>query len=465
MESMAKALPLILAAALTAIGVKASAEGASEYSQVPNDSGKSTIIAPQNEIRQPQKIATRVFPSERPDYKGLEISYDFYDDFTFCESTNPTTRFSIRSFYDVDNDKNWGLKEQKMVEAEIPMYMGNSFDDVLRSVYGDLLTDYQRKIKDLETSKAQGKLETAVTGNETSKTEKTIEDLYPEGKLDKPEPIFQKYPVGLDEKNLAKLAKEYAKPQIKELTEKEKRRHGLRDTKGWEYGLTLAEKLMLSEFNTKEGKRIPAPETAIQTTEDYAKQNKEAKPVEQYKPSKLELQLEIVTGPGHSGIDNGNLLDSIPGFIGGKVGLVGKVNDWLKLGGAINGAYGLPETVSSFQTEPSATGRYFVGSIENGKMAGLGADVEFYLGKNDTGTYFLFGIGPNVWVYEQLDSIKLMNSRNEEMSSNSEKNIIYKPSIEAYLGLQAKWLKLTGGWDSRKGIFGGIGGVIPLSKE
>jgi hypothetical protein len=98
-------------------------------------------------------------------------------------------------------------------------------------------------------------------------------------------------------------------------------------------------------------------------------------------------------------------------------------------------------------------------------MAGLGADVEFYLGKNKTGTYFLFGIGPNVWVYEQLDSIKLMNANNEEMTSNSEKNIIYKPSIEAYIGLQAKWLRLTGGWDSRKGIFGGIGGVIPLSKE
>jgi len=419
---------LVLGALALAGG--AYSEGAKEIISQPQDSGKLTTIT---------------FPSERKGYEGTPFEYNIQDNLSASETKNSQTTFQPRWFYDIDNDGKWGKAEEDMIKMGYPMYMGNNFDEVMKEIYAN-----QIKANQLESEFEEQPLlydeYNALKAQHDSAVGKLAESTIAE--LAKQETYSS---LAMSKEEADRIERESQKEMLK------RRRHGLRDTPGFQYGLSLAEKLMLSEFNTKEGKRIPCPET------NYAS-NKTEPVKKQYKPSKLELHFEVIGGPGKTGIDSETPTANITGFVGGRVGLVGKVSNWLKIGGAIKGAYGSPEAVSSFQTEPSATGRYFTGSITNGKMAGLGADVEFYLGKKDTGTYFLLGIGPNIWTYEQLDSLKLMNANGEEMASNSDNKVVYKPSIEAYLGLQAQWLRLTAGWDSRKGIFGGIGGVIPLSK-
>lgn len=422
-----------------ALAGNAYAEGAQELNSQSQDS---------------EKITTITLPSERKEFEGVSFSYDILKDYSVVRTDENQTKFLPRWYYDIDNDGKFGKAEEDMISSGNPVYMGDLFDDTVNKIYKN-----QVKIKQLETQLEQPLLydeyndlksqyDSAIeelTGlrqkfselEQLIKINQPINSTQKTESLPETEPVFPEYCVGLNTQKIAELAKS-KKYQAPAMSEKEADR--------------VERECHIRAIKERGAKR------------DY--NSNQAKPVfKQYKPSKLELNLEVVGSPGKSGIDSEVERANISGFVGGRIGIVGKVNNWLKLGGAINGSYGAPETVSAFQTEPSTTGRYFIGSIENGKMAGLGADVEFYLGKNETGNYFLFGIGPNVWVYEQLDSIKLMNSRNEEMTSDSNNKVVYKPSIEAYIGLQAKWLRLTGGWDSRKGIFGGIGGVIPLSKE
>ena len=185
------------------------------------------------------------------------------------------------------------------------------------------------------------------------------------------------------------------------------------------------------------------------------------------KKSNLELYFDILSAPGILGITNDyngspELLNSKggPGFVSAKVGLIGRINDWFELGGNLNGAIGFPEDVASIQTQPSPTGRYFVGNKTNENFFRVGADMDFFFGDN-----FFFGLGPNVWIYGQKSLEQIFDSNNNIVASDSNEAMKSAFSGDFYLGIRRNEVGVIVGWDTRKGIYAGARIMIPLDKK
>ncbi len=156
-----------------------------------------------------------------------------------------------------------------------------------------------------------------------------------------------------------------------------------------------------------------------------------------------------------------------PSMIGGRVGLTGKLFDLgsgveARGGIGVSGAYGFSEAVNSVQSQPSPTGRYFVGSVTNENLVKLGLDFNLSIG--DKNGNLFFGGGPNIWVYGQKTLEQLFDSNNNLVASNSNEKVEATPSVEAYLGYQIKMLRLLVGWDSMKQFYGEAGISFPLGK-
>lgn len=154
-----------------------------------------------------------------------------------------------------------------------------------------------------------------------------------------------------------------------------------------------------------------------------------------------------------------------PELIGGKVGLTGKVFDFgtsgveARMGIALSGAYGYPQVVDSTQTSPSSTGRYFEGNITNEDLLKAGLEVDFAVG--DKNGNFYFGIGPNIWVYDQKTLEQLLDSSNNVIKSNTNEKLQSSFGMDANLGFQLYWFRFSIGWDSMKQFYGESGITIP----
>ena len=205
--------------------------------------------------------------------------------------------------------------------------------------------------------------------------------------------------------------------------------------------------LMTPETGYNEKQPLPAPE-APKSSSPNTLVNITNAPKAQDKKSALELSLDFTYAPG---------------IFGGRIGLMGKLNNWFGIETGISGAYGFPEIVDSVKTPPSSTGRYFAGSIINENIVKLGADVGLCFGDKNGNIYL--GIGPSIWVFGQKTSESLYDANNNVIKSNvnSELNLI--PSLDAYFGYQAGWFRFSVGWNSRKGFYGQTGISIPLNKE
>lgn len=193
----------------------------------------------------------------------------------------------------------------------------------------------------------------------------------------------------------------------------------------------------------------------------------------QKKESNLELYFSAFGGPGILGITTDNdgntiLTNALPaygGFVGGRVGITGKLNDGFWLGGSLKGAYGFPETVGSINTQsnPTSTGRYFIGSKTNSGALEIGLGSEALFGKGPVKV--IVGGDVNVWIYNQESSTGWYKNGNSVEPPNSGSSVKYDFSAEVHSGVKIDYLRLIGNWDSRKGIYAEAGVSIPINTE
>ena len=116
-------------------------------------------------------------------------------------------------------------------------------------------------------------------------------------------------------------------------------------------------------------------------------------------------------------------------------------------------------------TVPLSAGRYGYGTEDHVNFNSLGLSLELYPVK------FLFlGAGGNRWNYTERIEESIRDEEGEIIKSNTNSKSAKEYSARGYLGAEIPikngcGLRLSGGYDTKKGIFGGIGLNVKLNKK
>lgn len=412
-----KAFPLSLAIALGSLAGNSKAQTQQDSASVSSADSlqKSKSKIEQIQTREKQK------PSKKPNYiyskdPKITASGDGIFAKTYLHNFDlmPDSKISFDSlFYAMQGDVNFKFSDAKSGIENILSYMENqgldSKDTAFRNHVYDLIKYIHKNPSD---SLSLEKLNSAVSDNVIDAGE---DSLYSQ-KNKLWEIKDGVYMLVAESQNTKKLEKQSV-PMLVELNMHDKKNPKIK-VRGLESRL-YADNLNDEEKQTKI--------QYVQTNQDST-QNQKPKKTKQKK-----LSLIVQGNYGEEIYEAG---------LGLGVGPVA---------GLINFARARDENIKDIQTPKSSSGRYFTGTEDNVNYNAVGGSIEAHLWR------FYLGAGANYWNYTTniKESIKANGKTLAENTDSESKNEF---SQKAYLGFEfGKNLRLGlhGGYDTKKGGFGG----------